>query len=269
MIEKNRELINELKVQVEQLPHRDSNMLDALKRRSHLLINKIFGLDSDYHVSVNSISFRPISTIRTGGTHTNQGPYDRAWKTGKEKYINLVNTLLEDINLTIDFGINEAPFQSGENKNKFTDEVFIVHGHNEEMKQSIARTIEKLDLKPIILHEKANKGRTIIQKFIDHSDVGFAIILMSADDYGFSIKEPASAARLRARQNVIMELGFFLGKLGINRVVAIFEQNENFEIPSDYDGVIFIPYDNDGKWKFDIIKELKALEYQVDANKII
>jgi len=269
MEEKNIELLNELKVQVEQLPLRDSNKLDALKRRTHLLIDKIFGNDSKYHSSVNSISFRPRMVVSTIGGPPNSGPYDRAWKTGKENYINLVNTMLEDITLTIEMSGSEKQIQNEENIKELTDKIFIVHGHNEEMKQSVARTIEKLDLKPIILHEKANKGRTIIQKFIDHSDVGFAIILMSADDYGFSIKKTATDARLRSRQNVILELGFFLGKLGIDRVIAIFEQTENFDIPSDYDGVIFIPYDKDGKWKFDIIKELKALDYQVDANKIL
>lgn len=119
------------------------------------------------------------------------------------------------------------------------------------------------------MHEQPNKGRTIIQKFIDHSDVGFAVVLMSTDDYGYAKSKDQKDAKLRARQNVILELGFFLGKLGIERVVALFEPTENFEIPSDYNGVLFIPYDPDGRWKFDLIKELKALDYNVDANLLL
>lgn len=267
MQKKNIELLEDLKKQVENLPHRDNTKLDAIRQRTHMLIDKVFGTNSKYHSSVKTISFRPGMVVSTIGGPVNSGPYDRAWKSGQETYLNLVNTMIEDINLSIEMSNVESKEEHNEDFN--SDKIFIVHGHNEEMKQSIARVIEKLDLKPIILHEQANKGRTIIQKFIDHSDVGFAIVLMSADDIGYSKKEDVKDARQRARQNVILELGFFLGKLGVERVIAIFEQAEDFEIPSDYDGVIFIPYDKEGRWKFDIIKELKSLDYNVDANKIL
>jgi predicted nucleotide-binding protein len=254
-------LLQNLKTQVSELPHRNSGKLDALKQRTEMLINKIFGNSSNYHATLKKILFNPRMVIGGSGS----GPYDSAWKSGHNAFHNLVDTMIEDVSLEIgettqikkpDFAIK-------------TDEVFIVHGHNKEMKESTARTIEKLGLKPIILHEQANKGRTIIQKFIDHSSVGFAIVLVSADDFGYSKKEQPEKAKLRARQNVILELGFFLGKLGIDRVVALFEQKENFEIPTDYDGVIFIPFDDDGRWKFDLIRELKALNYEVDANSIL
>ncbi len=148
-------------------------------------------------------------------------------------------------------------------------DVFIVHGHNDAMKEATARTIEKLGLKAIVLHEKANAGDTIIEKFTKHSDVGFAIVLLSADDYGYSKIENEAKPKLRARQNVIFELGFFYGKLGRKRVVAIFEQNKDFEKPSDIDGVIYIPYNSDGKWKFDLARELLEIGYQVDVNVLM
>jgi predicted nucleotide-binding protein len=74
---------------------------------------------------------------------------------------------------------------------------------------------------------------------------------------------------MRARQNVIFELGFFLGKLGRKNVVAVFKQDLNFEIPSDYSGVLYTPYDDLGRWQFELIKELKACGYNVDANKLL
>ncbi|MEX0966169.1 MAG: nucleotide-binding protein [Bacteroidia bacterium] len=147
--------------------------------------------------------------------------------------------------------------------------VFIVHGHNDAMKEATARTVEKLGLKAIILHEKANAGDTIIEKFTKYSDVGFAVVLLSADDYGYSKADGATKAKLRARQNVIFELGFFYSKLGRKRVVAIFEQSANFEKPSDIDGVIYIPYSSDSKWKFDLVKELLEIGYQVDTNALL
>ncbi|MBL7935881.1 MAG: nucleotide-binding protein [Bacteroidia bacterium] len=152
---------------------------------------------------------------------------------------------------------------------KHNNNIFIVHGHNEEMKASVARVLEKISLNPIILHEQANQGKTIIEKFTDHSEVGFSIVLLSADDYGYSIKQEPEEGKLRARQNVILELGYFIGKLGRNRVIALVETASNFEFPSDYQGVIYIPYDKDGNWKFSILKELKACGYDVDANKLL
>lgn len=261
MSKKQLELLTDLKKQVSELPHRDSGKLDALKQRTEMLINKIFGNSSNYHATLKRISFSPRIVVGGSGS----GPYDNAWKSGLKAFQNLVDTMIEDILLEIG--------ETSENETKLielnTEEIFVVHGHNKEMKESTARTIEKLGLKPIILHEQPNKGRTIIQKFIDHSQVGFAIVLISADDYGFKKSEKSDNARLRARQNVILELGFFLGRLGIDRVVALFEQTENLEIPSDYDGVLFIPFDHDGRWKFDLVRELKALNYDVDANSIL
>jgi len=265
MSEQKIDLLINLKGQVENLPHRDSGILDALRQRTHMLIDKIFGEGSKYHSTLKTISFSPGMVISGSGP----GPYDSAWKRGHQYFLNLVVTMIEDVSLSIEMGKGKVIKDEGTRNGIQSDNIFVVHGHNEEMKQSVARTIEKLKLTPIILHEQANKGRTIIQKFIDHSDVGFAVVLMSADDYGYAKSKNQQDAKLRARQNVILELGFFLCKLGIERVVALFEPIENFEIPSDYDGVIFIPYDPDCRWKFDLIKELKALDYNVDATMIL
>lgn len=148
-------------------------------------------------------------------------------------------------------------------------DIFIVHGHNEEMKQSVARCIEKLKLNPIILHEQSSKGKTIIEKFFDYSNVIYAIILLSADDIAYPRDENSNNFKYRARQNVIFELGYFMGKLGRERVLSLYEEIDNFEIPSDYNGVLFIPYDKKGNWKLELVKELKAVGISIDANNII
>ncbi len=147
--------------------------------------------------------------------------------------------------------------------------VFIVHGHNEEMKQTTARFVERFDLEPIILHEQPNQGRTIIEKFSDYSDVGYAIVLLSADDLAYIRNDNPESAKYRARQNVILELGYFLGKLGRDKVVAIYEKGQDIEIPSDFSGVLYIGYTGDDSWKLSLAKELKASGFEIDMNKII
>lgn len=149
------------------------------------------------------------------------------------------------------------------------NKIFIVHGHDEVMKQSVARVIEKLNLHPIILHEQSNQGQTIIEKFLTNSNVGFAIILLSADDMGYSIKEGQSKAKKRARQNIIFELGFFTAKLGRKKVIALVDTRGDFELPSDIYGVIYLDFDGAaGKWKFDVAKELAESGFSIDLNKI-
>jgi predicted nucleotide-binding protein len=149
----------------------------------------------------------------------------------------------------------------------FGKRVFIVHGHNEAQLQTCARFIEKLGLPLTILREQSNQGRTIIEKFIDHADVGFAVVLLTADDRGGSVEIPYKQQQKRARQNVMFELGFFIGKLGRNRVCALYE--DGVEIPSDYKGVAFVPLDPNMAWQMVLAKEMKAAGLPVDMNKVV
>lgn len=147
-----------------------------------------------------------------------------------------------------------------------SNNIFIVHGHNNEIKVNVARTLEKLGLNPIILHEQANAGKTIIEKFETHSDVGFAIILMTDDDFG-KAKSETDNLNSRARQNVILEMGYFIGRLGRERVCPLFMKG--VELPSDLYGLLYIEIDSSEHWKIKIAKELKAAGYDIDVNKII
>jgi predicted nucleotide-binding protein len=142
--------------------------------------------------------------------------------------------------------------------------VFVVHGRDGGTKETVARFISKLGLTPVILHEQPNMGRTIIEKFTDHADVGFAVVLMTGDDKGGLASVPANEFKLRARQNVILELGFFLGKLGRSRVCALYAPD--VEIPSDYDGVVFVRLDTEGAWRLLLVRELRAAGLPVDMN---
>lgn len=143
--------------------------------------------------------------------------------------------------------------------------IFIVHGHNVAVQQSVARTLEKLGLNPIILSEQPNAGNTIIEKFEANTDVGFAVILLTDDDEGKSKTD--IDLKSRARQNVILELGYFIGRLGRKRVLPLY--SEGVELPSDIHGLLFIPIDKADTWKFALVRELKEAGYNVDANSIL
>lgn len=151
-------------------------------------------------------------------------------------------------------------------KNKVnTKDIFIVHGHNEEVKHNVARVIEKLKLTPIILNEQSNEGLTIIEKFEKYSNVTFAVVLLTYDDFGNS--KSSDKNNKRARQNVILELGYFIAKLGRQNVLPLYE--DEVELPSDISGVLYTKIDNSENWKFRLVKELKTAGFNVDANDIL
>jgi predicted nucleotide-binding protein len=146
--------------------------------------------------------------------------------------------------------------------------VFIVHGHGGELKEAAARLVSQIQLEPVILHEQPSGGRTIIENFSLHAkEAGFAIVLLTGDDVGAAGKvERHSDLQPRARQNVIFKLGFFFGALTRGRVCAVYETG--VEMPSDLGGLLYIPYDAAGQWKYRVAREIKAAGYPVDLNLV-
>ncbi|HHR6443370.1 TPA: TIR domain-containing protein [Providencia alcalifaciens] len=142
--------------------------------------------------------------------------------------------------------------------------VFIVHGHDEGSREKVARFLERIGLEAIILHEQANRGRTVIEKVIEYGNVGFAVVLLTPDDEGCvkgGMLEP------RARQNVLLELGFFIGRLGRDKVCAL--KKGAVEIPSDFAGVVWEHMDDNNGWKQSLSRELDAAGYTIDWNKVM
>jgi predicted nucleotide-binding protein len=121
----------------------------------------------------------------------------------------------------------------------------------------------KLGLRPIILAEEPNAGRTIIEKLEASSSVGFAAVLLTPDDVG-ATKDNSNSLKPRARQNVILELGYFVAKLGRERVCALYRAG--VELPSDYHGVAYVVLDDQGAWKLAFAREMKASGINVDLN---
>lgn len=145
--------------------------------------------------------------------------------------------------------------------------VFVVHGHREAFKQQVARFLDAVtDLEPVILHEQANSGRTIIEKFEAQAGrAAFAVVLLTGDDDG-GVRGPGER-RPRARQNVVFELGFFIGALGRSKVAVLYE--DGVELPSDMSGVLYTPLDAGGAWKLALAKEFQAVGLAVDLNRAI
>lgn len=152
---------------------------------------------------------------------------------------------------------------NNENKTEYVNnKVFVVHGHDGELKNAIARTLEKQGIEPIILSEQVNLGATIIEKFEKNSDVKVAICLFTEDDLGKSKDD--DNLKVRARQNVIFEAGYFIGKLGRENVVLL--ANREIEMPSDLFGVV---YTDNTMWEIQVLKELREMGFAIDLNKVI
>lgn len=187
------------------------------------------------------------------------------------------NTMLAYIDSLIldvendEYDIRETKYEEKNNfevipNDKPKTKIFIVHGHDGEAKQSTARFIEKLGFEAIILHEQASKGMTIIEKIENYSnDVGFGIVLYTPDDMGNTRREAEKGdLKSRARQNVVFEHGFLIGKIGRKNVIPLVEGA--IELPNDISGIVYI---NDKEWQIDIAKEMKSAGYNIDFNKLL
>lgn len=152
-------------------------------------------------------------------------------------------------------------------RRKLSKDIFIVHGHDNEMKLDAEQTLKELRLKPVILHKRPSRGKTLIEKFEKNANVQFAVVLLSDEDIGYAKADGKTAARPRPRQNVILELGYFIGRLGRDRVLAL--KRGNIELPTDFSGVVYTAYDSAGAWKTELARELRAAGYPVDANSLI
>jgi len=144
-------------------------------------------------------------------------------------------------------------------------EIFIVHGHDVAARESVARFLEKIGFNAVILHEQASRGRTIIEKVEAQRNVGFAVVLLTADDEGRA--KGTAELELRPRQNVLLELGYFIGLLGRENVCTL--RKGDVAIPSDFAGVVWTNMDDGVGWKTELAKELQAASYDIDWNQVM
>lgn len=255
LIEKATELRN--------IPNLQSSDVDAWCNLGRDYLNRTFGSNSP---NVNSV----LHASGDGGVYLDMSDceFQQYLRSGFDNKIKLLNSCIEQLETDISLREEVKKTPASSERVSLPDNptrVFVVHGHNHGVKEGAARFLEKLGLDPVVLHEKPNAGRTIIEKFSDYADVHFAVVLLTGDDVGRP-RAAKTEPSLRARQNVILELGYFLGRLGRARVCALYEAG--VEVPSDYSGVLFVELDAAERWKFDLVRELLAAGFDVDANRI-
>jgi predicted nucleotide-binding protein len=261
MSEEKINLIQSLIDQLSALPHRDNGKLDALQRRAKMIIKKVYGDSSSYLSDLDDIGFLPWVAP------CSEESKNEIWESGKRGMLNLFNTMIEELRIGNTIKINDDK----KRKVKFSNKIFIVHGHDNLPKEELARILTQMGLEPIILHERPNQGRTIIEKYEEEcSDVGYAFVIMTPDDVGMDrelyekIKkgESKNGWCYRARQNVVLELGLFFAKLGRHRVCCLCK-GDNLEKPRDIDGILYLSFKEHIEEIYrDIIRELRAADYK-------
>ncbi|WP_460293961.1 TIR domain-containing protein [Clostridium tertium] len=182
------------------------------------------------------------------------------------KIQNKMDTYIQGINRLVEENFSAVESETlDEVINVNRNKIFIVHGHDELALEQTISFVKDIKLEPIVLMHQASVGKTIIEKIEQYSDVGYAIVLYTPCDIGFS-KEDESNKKERARQNVIFEHGYLIAKLGRKNVCALVKGD--VEKPNDISGVVYIELDNQKAWRFKIAKEMKALGYDIDLNNL-
>lgn len=251
--------------EIPQLTDLGSGSPDFIKwrRNTSVAISNTFGNDSQHKRDFDQIGYDPVVFF----SNMSSSDYTKPYQGGLINAKALLESMLEEIEEY--WSDDPAPRPASEireiSQQQVTNRVFVVHGRDDGAKNTVARFLESFDLEAVILHEQPNEGRTIVEKFEDYSDVGFAVVLCTPDDVGGLAMERENL-RHRPRQNVVMELGFFLAKLGRNKVCPLVKGD--LEMPSDYDGVLYVQMEGTEDWRTKLAIELKGAGLPVDLNRL-
>jgi predicted nucleotide-binding protein len=190
-----------------------------------------------------------------------QGEIFSVYKTGKV-VVGGAKTELSEFVRSLGSGSRSAKPQAvpAETKEATTDEIFVVYGHDTDARDQLELMLRRMGMTPIILSNLAAAGDTIIEKLESyigqHGKAAYACVLVTPDDEGYKVGE-FDKKKYRARQNVVLELGMVLARLGRKRVAIL--RKKTVEQPSDIDGLIYIPFDEKvEEIKLQLTKELQA-----------
>lgn len=227
-------------------------------------IVRTFGMNASEHRRYADASAFSTGPVRING-RLSLGEIREAVGKSRERSI----ALLEQAILSLEEQDEEYSVSTKDSTavgdNAYARKVFLVHGHDTGVLETVARFLERLSFEVVILNEQANRGLTVIEKIEAQRDIGFSVVLLTPDDEGKAKGE--KDLNPRARQNVMLELGYFIGLLGRNRVCAL--KKQSVEVPSDFAGVVWTNFDQSGAWKQLLAKELDAAGYGVDWNIVM
>ena len=233
----------------------DNAQFKGWQRDTTIAVGYVFGEGSTEVQQFESISFLPLVP--------SQDALQTAYLRGLSTAEAILQSMVREIEKYWTDEVQQMQAAQPDQRIASRQDVFIVHGRDDGARETVSRFVEKLGLETVVLVDMPSEGKTIIEKFETHADVGYAIVLLTADDSGARQGEKPSP---RARQNVIFELGYFIGRLGRERVCALTRGDP--EIPSDYAGVVYMPMKGDS-WQMPLMRELKAAGLDVDANKAL
>ncbi len=253
------ELIHGLLDLIDSIPELDLIEIDNLVAKTKMYLKNLYPDSADTYIKdLNRITFSPITS-----SATNEKRKD-VWESGKKRLKCFIERIIEEKKL---FGKSE---KRGNMKKKNTIKIFITHGHDNDFRNAVELFLKNNNIEVVILEKMVSKGKAIIEKLEQNSDVKCAIVLISPDDE-LTMKENTI---YRARQNVIWEFGFFAGLLSRDKLIFIknpfTKENKNvtIELPSNMEGLIWINYDKSNRnWKIELSKELNEIGYSVDSAK--
>ena len=236
-------------------------------RDTEIAITNTFG-DTTRHIE-DFKRIRYVPAISLSGTPSHV--FHQAYVARLGNASSILRSMIDEIEEYWEDGEEAATTSDIPQVNEPTDEkkVFIVHGRDQGTLNIVARFLGDLELESVILQEQPNQGLTIIQKFENYAQVGFAVVLFTPDDIG-AVRSNSDTPQFRARQNVIFELGYLIRHLGRDRVSVLYKGDEgDIEIPSDYSGVLYIPLDDAEGWKMKLIREMTSAGLEIDANRAL
>ena len=236
----------------------DSPEFTEWQRNTNIALVYTFGESSEHVKEFQNVSYRPsVYSLRTRSYAFSQS-HSKGLDSAAARLRSMIHEVQEYWDSPQEPAVAEAP----ENPQPVnTNRVFVIHGRDLGTRDTVASFLRKLDLEPVILAEQPNRGRTVIEKFEEHVQDDFAVALLTPDDVGGLSNDELQP---RARQNVIFEFGYCIGKFGRGRVFALVKGEP--EIPSDYSGVLYIPMDERGAWKMELIREMNSAGFNINAN---
>ncbi|WP_376700720.1 TIR domain-containing protein [Bacillus sp. A1] len=220
------------------------NIARILIKETQKKIQEIVDWENDYNRPEGLFIFMGKDNIFLGDKHCSDITKEMFLKAERQLEINIAEERVSE---------------------KDNTKVFIVHGHDEAALSKAKSFIRELELQPVVLRDTANEGLTIIEKIEKNADVGYGIVLYTACDVGAK-KGLEDNLNDRARQNVVFEHGYLIGRLGRSRIAALVKGE--IETPNDISGVVYIAMDEHDGWKIRIIKELKSAGYNVNIETL-